>query len=106
MGCSEDYLREGRTRRRKTMLVFTRKTGEKVCIGNDIVVTISAISGGRVRLGFDCPAQVPVHREEVYSRIRGEQSPKVSPQRAQVFAAAIANPWRAVVAAEEPKPKM
>lgn len=65
------------------MLVLTRKAGEKVYIGNDIVVTISAVSGDRVRLGFDCPAQLPVHREEVYRRIRDEQSAKASPERVQ-----------------------
>jgi carbon storage regulator len=56
------------------MLVLSRKRGEKVCIGNEIVVTVAEIRGDRVRLGFECPPQIPVHREEVYRRIREEQT--------------------------------
>ncbi len=55
------------------MLVLSRKIGEKVCIGNDITVTVIDVRGDRVRLGFDCPIQIPVHREEVCRRIRAEQ---------------------------------
>jgi carbon storage regulator len=55
------------------MLVLSRKLGERVFIGNDIVVTIVAVQGDRVRVGVDCPAPIPVHREEVYQRIRNER---------------------------------
>lgn len=55
------------------MLVLNRKLGEKVFIGNDIVVTVIDVRGDRVRLGFDCPSEIPVHREEVFRRIREER---------------------------------
>ena len=55
------------------MLVLSRKPGEKICIGSSIVVSIAEIKGNRVQLGIDCPPQVPVHREEVYHRIRRER---------------------------------
>lgn len=55
------------------MLVLSRRRGEKVYIGNDIVVSITEIKGDRVQLGFDCPPQLAVHREEVYHRIRRER---------------------------------
>lgn len=55
------------------MLVLSRKPGEKVFIGNDIVVTVVDVRGDRVRLGFNCPSEVPVHREEVFRRIRSER---------------------------------
>jgi carbon storage regulator len=55
------------------MLVFARKYGEKVYVGNDIVLTVLDVGGGRVRLGFDCPVQIPVRRDEVYRRIRAKQ---------------------------------
>lgn len=55
------------------MLVLSRKVGEKVHIGNDITVTVIDLQGDRVRLGCDCPIEVPVHREEVYRRIRLER---------------------------------
>src|SRR5689334_3127706 len=52
-----------------TMLVLSRKAGEKVMIGNSIVVTVVETRGDRVKLGFECPSEMPVHREEVYRRI-------------------------------------
>ena len=51
------------------MLVLSRKSGEAVVIGNGITVKILAVSGDRVKLGVVAPAEVPVHREEVYQRI-------------------------------------
>ena len=50
------------------MLVLTRRKGEDICIHNDIVVTILAVRGDRVRLGIQAPRDVPVHREEVAKR--------------------------------------
>ena len=54
------------------MLVLTRKIGEKVRIG-DVVVKIAEIKGEKVRLGIVAPADVPVHREEVYQAIHGQE---------------------------------
>jgi carbon storage regulator len=54
------------------MLVLSRKVGEQIRIGDDIVITITAISGERVRIGVTGPLQIPIHREEVYQRIQGE----------------------------------
>jgi carbon storage regulator len=51
------------------MLVFGRKEGQCVRIGKDIEVTILEVQGGRVKLGFTGPAQVPIHRGEVSQRI-------------------------------------
>jgi carbon storage regulator len=51
------------------VLVLTRKTGESLCIGAGIRVTVVSTSGGQVRLGIEAPARVPVFREEVYARI-------------------------------------
>jgi carbon storage regulator len=55
------------------MLVLSRHVGEKIQIGNDIQVTVLRISPHRIRLGIDCPIETPVHREEVYERIRAWQ---------------------------------
>jgi carbon storage regulator len=55
------------------MLVLLRKLGEKIQIGNNIEVTVVDISRNRIRLGINCPTRIPVHREEVYRRIRGLQ---------------------------------
>ncbi len=47
------------------MLVLSRKAGEKVHIGEDIVVTVLEVQGQRIRLGIDAPADVPVRRAEL-----------------------------------------
>jgi carbon storage regulator len=56
------------------MLVLTRRTGEIIRIGPDIVVTILGVSGSQVRFGIEAPKDVPVHREEVFERIKHERS--------------------------------
>jgi carbon storage regulator len=56
------------------MLVLSRKRGESVVIGKNIEVTVLEVHGDRVKLGFSGPADVSVHRQEVYQRIRREQA--------------------------------
>ena len=56
------------------MLVLSRKEGQRIRIGESVVVTVVGLSGGRVRLGFEGPVTVPIHREEVYQRIKEEQA--------------------------------
>jgi carbon storage regulator CsrA len=53
----------------RDMLVLSRRTGEKLLIGNDIIVTVVETHGGRVRLGIEAAAHVPILREEVKRRI-------------------------------------
>ena len=50
------------------MLVLSRKIGERIVIGNKIVVTVIEMQGDRVKLGFTAPHEVPIDREEVHSR--------------------------------------
>ena len=54
------------------MLVLTRRGGESVRIGDDITVTVLEEPARPVRIGIDAPKDIPVHREEVYERIRNE----------------------------------
>jgi carbon storage regulator len=54
------------------MLILTRKLGESVLIGNDIVVTVSDIKNGQVKLGISAPKNVTVNREEVVKEIKEE----------------------------------
>ncbi len=51
------------------MLVLSRRKQESICIGRDIVVTVAEIRGETVRLAINAPADTPVHRLEVRSRI-------------------------------------
>lgn len=52
------------------MLILTRKVGESVQIGTNITVKVVAVEGGQVRLGFDAPNTITIHREEVASKIK------------------------------------
>jgi len=47
------------------MLVLTRKLGEKILIGDDIVVTVLDVRGDSIRLGVDAPRGVRIQRDEV-----------------------------------------
>lgn len=47
------------------MLVLSRKRGERIRIGDSVEVTVLAISGSRVKLGFSGPPDIWIHREEV-----------------------------------------
>jgi len=54
------------------VLILTRRIGETLNIGDDIQVTVLGIKGNQIRLGINAPKDVPVHREEIYERIRHE----------------------------------
>jgi len=55
------------------MLILTRRVGETIMIGDDVTLTVLGVKGGQVRIGFNAPKHVSVHREEIYERIRSEQ---------------------------------
>ena len=57
------------------MLVLTRRIGESIIIGHNIKVMVTDIQGNQVRLGIEAPTEIPVHRGEIYERIR-EQNEK------------------------------
>lgn len=55
------------------MLILTRKQGERLNIGEDVVVTVLGVKGNQVRIGIDAPKDVAVHREEIYNKIMAEK---------------------------------
>lgn len=55
------------------MLILGREIGQSILIGDDITVTILGARGMQVRIGINAPKEVPVHREEVYERIKREE---------------------------------
>ena len=55
------------------MLILTRRIGETIMIGDEVTCTVLAVKGNHVRLGINAPANVAVHREEIYKRIQEER---------------------------------
>jgi len=47
------------------MLVLSRKLGEKIVIGDSIIVTVVKIDRNQIRLGIEAPHEIPVYREEI-----------------------------------------
>lgn len=54
-------------------LVLSRKVGETVCVGNDVVVSVVSIRGNKVRLLFEAPPDMRVDRLEVRELINGHK---------------------------------
>ena len=54
------------------MLIITRKPGEKIMVGDDVVVHVMEIVGNTVRVGIQAPRAVPVYREEIWNAARNE----------------------------------
>ncbi len=55
------------------MLVLTRKTNQSIMIGDEVEVSVLAVSRDKIRLGITAPREVPVFRKEVYLSIQEER---------------------------------
>ena len=56
------------------MLILSRRIGESINIGDDVSVRILDVHGSQVRFGIATPREVEVHREEVFYRIKQQDS--------------------------------
>ncbi len=54
------------------MLILTRRPGERVVIGDEVLVTVMGVSGHTVRLGIEAPAGVSIYREEIWLAVKEE----------------------------------
>ncbi len=54
------------------MLTISRRQGERILIGDEIVVEILEVSGGSVRLGITAPRSQRIYREELWDRVKEE----------------------------------
>jgi carbon storage regulator len=56
------------------VLSITRRVGERIVIGDDIVLHVQEVSGSTVRLGIEAPKSTPVYREEIWAAVRDENA--------------------------------
>lgn len=73
------------------MLVLTRKLGESIRIGDNIIVKIVDLDGRHVKLGIEAPRSIAVNREEIFERIQRENkaASTLQDQNVQNIAAAF-----------------
>ena len=61
------------------MLVLSRKQSQSIQIGDEIEITVCEIRDGRVRIGIQCPREIPIVRRELLER--SEVGPKLTPSK-------------------------
>ena len=63
------------------MLIITRRAGERIMVGDDIVIEVMEIVGNSVRIGIQAPRSLPVYREEIWEAVKEENraAAQVSP---------------------------
>lgn len=65
------------------MLTITRRPGERIMIGDDIVIVIVEVTGTTVRVGITAPREVVIYREELWERVKqeNEEAARADPGR-------------------------
>jgi carbon storage regulator len=67
-----------------TLLILSRRVGESVMIGDDVVITVLEVRGDSIRVGITAPRDVQVHREEVYAAVLAANQAAASPSGEKV----------------------
>lgn len=64
------------------MLSLTRFPGQKIMIGDDIIICVRRVrlKDGNVQIDIEAPRHIPVHREEIYNRILAESTATGEPE--------------------------
>ena len=52
------------------MLILTRRLGEAIIIGDNIKIVVAGIQNNQIKLGFEAPKEIAIHREEIYNKIQ------------------------------------
>jgi carbon storage regulator len=66
------------------MLIITRRPGEKIMVGEDVVVEVIEVSGSSVRIGIAAPKSIPVYREEIWAAVKAENKAAASAEADQL----------------------
>lgn len=66
------------------MLVLSRRPGESIMIGAEVVVTVLEVSGDTVRIGVRAPRHIAVHREEVFLVLQDANRDAATPSDADL----------------------
>jgi carbon storage regulator len=56
------------------VLIITRRPGEKIMLGDDVVIEVIEVSGSNVRVGIAAPRSLPVYREEIWRSVKEEHA--------------------------------
>ena len=69
------------------MLTITRKPGERIMIGDDVVVEIVEVAGTTVRVGITAPREKLIYREELWERVKreNEEAARTDPGRIEAI---------------------
>ncbi|MFW5730042.1 MAG: carbon storage regulator CsrA [Desulfonatronovibrionaceae bacterium] len=70
------------------MLILSRRAGESIHLGDDIVISILGVKGKQVKVGIEVPEDTAVYREEVFKRIQQENEMAISSRAEDLVAAA------------------
>ena len=70
------------------MLILSRRAGESLHIGENIRITVFSIKGNQVKLGIVVPESMAVYREEVYLRVKEENTQALLADESDLLAAA------------------
>ena len=54
------------------MLRITRRAGERILLGDDVVIEVTEVKGGTVRIGIDAPRSLRIYREELWLEVKRE----------------------------------
>ena len=60
------------------MLILTRRIGESLMVGDEVEIIVLGVKGNQVRMGINAPKTIPVHRKEIFNRIKDEENPEAT----------------------------
>jgi carbon storage regulator len=54
------------------MLRIARRAGQRIVLGGDVIIEVTEVKGGTVRIGIEAPRSLPIYREEVWQVVKQE----------------------------------